>query len=51
MGRIVAFSQDFLSKLDLVEDLVCFGPTYKMNMYHLFLFLLFMVNFGLCWRT
>lgn len=41
----------FHIRTDPVEDLVCLGPTYKVNIYQLALYLFFLVDFGLCWRA
>ena len=38
------------SAADMAESLLSFGPSYKMNTSPLALFLLFIVDFGLCWR-
>ena len=35
---------------DLAESLLSFGPSYKMKTSPLALFLLFIIDFGLCWR-
>lgn len=40
-----------LVRVDLLEDLVCFGPTDRVNMYQSALLILFVVDFGVCWRT
>ena len=47
-GRLLLFQPS--QQADLAESLLFFGPSYKMNTSPLALFLLFIVDFGLCWR-